>query len=110
MNARREVAVALAEPSRRDRGELYEDFVRMQGAIETMIAPLRTNGKWSKGKAMHCRPGTVFGYKSDDDASLPAALDRRGTRGRELFIVRDANGPALRSTSILRTSRNGKCP
>ena len=36
VNARREVAVALAEPSRRDRGELYEDFVRMQGAIETI--------------------------------------------------------------------------
>ena len=36
VNARREVAVALAEPSRRDRGELYEDFVRMQGAIEAI--------------------------------------------------------------------------
>jgi hypothetical protein len=36
VNARREVAVALAEPFRRDRGELYEDFVRMQSVIEAI--------------------------------------------------------------------------
>jgi hypothetical protein len=36
VKARREVAMALAEPSRRDRGELYEDFVRMQGVIEAI--------------------------------------------------------------------------
>ena len=36
VNARREVALALAERSRRDRGELYEEFVRMQGVIEAI--------------------------------------------------------------------------
>jgi hypothetical protein len=36
VKARRQVTVALAEPSRRDRGELYEDFVRMQSVIEAI--------------------------------------------------------------------------
>ena len=36
VKARREVAIALAEPSRRDRGELYEDFARMQSVVEAI--------------------------------------------------------------------------
>jgi hypothetical protein len=56
VNARREVAVALAEPSRRDRGELYEDFVRMQGVIEAIERAVEDERKMEQKQIDAPRP------------------------------------------------------
>jgi hypothetical protein len=57
VNARREVAVALAEPSRRDRGELYEDFVRMQGVIEAIARAIEVERQMEQKQSEALRAG-----------------------------------------------------
>jgi hypothetical protein len=57
VNARREVAVALAEPSRRDRGELYEDFVRMQGVIEAIARAIEDERQIEQKQSEALRAG-----------------------------------------------------
>lgn len=57
MNARREVAVALAEPSRRDRGELYEDFVRMQSVIEAIARAIEDERQIEQKQSEALRAG-----------------------------------------------------
>jgi hypothetical protein len=65
VNARREVAVASAEPSRRNRGELDR-------AVED-------ERKWSKSKATHCGPATIFGYKSKDAVGASKSILKPST-------------------------------
>jgi hypothetical protein len=57
VNARREVAVALAEPSKRDRGELYEDFVRMQSVVEAIERAVEDERKIEQKQSEALRAG-----------------------------------------------------
>ena len=60
VNARREVAIALAEPSRRDRGELYADFVRIQGVIEAIDRAVEDERQMDQKQRDALRAGDDF--------------------------------------------------